>query len=435
MLTVILLFSQQNEGRAKHLADRLRQCGFSPELRALSLPLPSDYLAIIALDEHHFPESVRRALPHDVINAYDEDYDSVIKQLVRRLAKRSSTQPETGASRRAMQLPDEDTGQVETTRGIKPSEPAPKPLPTAPLPSEPVRAIEEPPQGAVAEPKPIAEARFTAFLPSQAAVQRWHSLLVYAHTPEMLDHIRTDAKRFAPELGDALREVRDAQATALERGTSLTFTPQAENVTFNPESITIKWLEDVHRLEFRFRAEAALANLAANVTITVSADPIIIAQVRGGILFNPPESAYAPSPFENEPITAAPYRAEEIFISYSRRDSDVVTACRNAYRALGYTVLLDVDNLRSGEKWNEQLKHMIERASIFQLFWSENSANSEFCRQEWQHALQLARARHSDGTGYIRPVYWREPMVPPPQELSHLHFAYVHLPRLKRRTD
>ncbi|MDW8299088.1 MAG: toll/interleukin-1 receptor domain-containing protein, partial [Anaerolineae bacterium] len=322
------------------------------------------------------------------------------------------------------------------TLGIKPSEPAPKPLPTAPRPTpvapspEPVRSAEELPQRPAAETTDIAQARFTAFLPRQAAVERWHSLLVYAHTPEMLDQIRSDAKRFAAELGGMPREVRDSHAAALKRGTLLTFTPQAEKVTFNPSSVTIAWWEDVHRLEFRFKAEAALANQAVNITITVSADPLIIAQLRGGLVFESPESVYAPSPFENEPVTTAPYRAEEIFVSYSHLDSEVAEACRNAYHALGYEVLMDVDKLRAGEQWNEGLKRLIERATIFQLFWSENSAKSEFCREEWRYALQTPRGRETNGVGFIRPVYWRKPMPTPPEELKHLHFAYVRLPRL-----
>ncbi|MCS6869952.1 MAG: toll/interleukin-1 receptor domain-containing protein, partial [Anaerolineae bacterium] len=73
---------------------------------------------------------------------------------------------------------------------------------------------------------------------------------------------------------------------------------------------------------------------------------------------------------------------------------------------------------------------LIERATIFQLFWSENSAKSEFCREEWRYALQTPRGRETNGVGFIRPVYWRKPMPTPPEELKHLHFAYVRLPRL-----
>jgi len=69
---------------------------------------------------------------------------------------------------------------------------------------------------------------------------------------------------------------------------------------------------------------------------------------------------------------------------------------------------------------------MIDNADLFQLFWSERSARSPYVDQEWRYALQ-----HYKGEGFIRPVYWENPLVPPPRELSHLHFDYIELPRLE----
>lgn len=442
MLRVVIIFKAERRQAAERLERRLSDYGFDVSLRTAGQSLPDDYFAVIVIN----PNELRGyTLPSDFIELrHNDDQDSAIKQLVRRLIARYERLQQ--APSRSMRLADEEAAERGPTRGIKSSEPPvrsvpvlqPEPIPLQPSPVEasiPETPAESPipespiAEASVAETPPIAEARFTAFMPRHAAVERWHSLLVYAHLPEMLDQIRADAKRFAPELGDSPRQVSAAQSSALARGTRLTFTPYAENVQFNPESVTIAWWEDVHRLEFRFRAAAALRDQAANLTITVSVDPLIIATLRGGIVFEAPESAYAANPHENEPITTTPYRAEEIFVSYSHRDSAVVEACRNAYRALGYKVLMDIDELRSGEVWDERLRQFIERATIFQLFWSENSAKSEFCRQEWQHALAIARQRGSNGAGYIRPVYWRKPLVTPPAELNHLHFAYVPLPR------
>jgi len=105
-----------------------------------------------------------------------------------------------------------------------------------------------------------------------------------------------------------------------------------------------------------------------------------------------------------------------------------VLACRDAYQALGYSVLIDVDTLRAGENWSQALRGLIDRADIFQLFWSQRSAQSEQVKQEWQYALQKSKDK---GDGFIRPVYWEKPLVEPPPELEPLHFAYVPLAKLE----
>ena len=137
-----------------------------------------------------------------------------------------------------------------------------------------------------------------------------------------------------------------------------------------------------------------------------------------GMLFT--ETETDPRAVQSEEANARMYHQDDIFISYSHRDTDIVNNCKKAYEALGHNVLIDFETLRSGQKWNAELIRMIERANIFQLFWSENSSTSEYCRQEWQYALQLNR-----GEGFIRPVYWKEPVPTPPAELSEYHFDFA----------
>lgn len=280
------------------------------------------------------------------------------------------------------------------------------------------------------EPADKQEARFTAFGPRQATVGEWASLLVYVHTPDALERARADAQRFKSEIGGEVREGRDSSPTYLARDTEITLVPECEGVQFNPQSIRLRWLEDLHRAEFRFRGDSTLAGDAGRIQVTVYVGPVIAATVRLGVLFD--------TPGVSRPLTGAAkpdnsssaelYRAEQIFISYSHADSAVATACRNAYRALGYQVLIDIDELRSGQNWNDQLMRLIDRATIFQLFWSSRSAQSKYCKQEWEYALQKTGATR--GEGFIRPVYWEDPLVRPPDELNHLHFAYIQLPRL-----
>jgi len=263
------------------------------------------------------------------------------------------------------------------------------------------------------------EVNFSAFYPREVSVEKWYTLLVYTYVPSVLETVRKDARKFEDEIGE-IQESKPASTTQLARGTNVTIVPSCEGVTFNPERVTFQWLEDQHRAQFRLRADASMADLAGNALITIYVGPLIVGTLKMGILFNTAEEA--PESVQSEEVSGQMYHQDDIFISYSHRDTDIVKICKKAYEALGHNVLIDFETLRSGQKWNAELMRMIDRASIFQLFWSENSSKSEYCRQEWEYALKLNR-----GEGFIRPVFWKEPIPNPPTELSDLHFDFAPL--------
>jgi anti-sigma B factor antagonist len=261
------------------------------------------------------------------------------------------------------------------------------------------------------------EINFSAFYPKEVTVEKWYTLLVYTYVPSAIEAVREDARKFEAEIG-AVRETKPSVTTRLARGTEVTIVPTCEGVSFNPERVTFQWLEDQHRAQFRLRAETSQTGLAGNAQVTVYVGPVIVGTLKMGILFD--EAEAGPMAARSEEISGRMYRQEDIFISYSHRDTEIVKNCKKAYEALGYNVLVDFETLRSGQNWNAELLHMIERANIFQLFWSENSSKSEYCRQEWQYAVQLNR-----GEGFIRPVYWKDPIPEPPPELSTIHFDFA----------
>lgn len=261
------------------------------------------------------------------------------------------------------------------------------------------------------------EVNFSAFYPREVAVEKWYTLLVYTYVPSVMESVREDARKFEAEIGE-IGESKPVTSTQLARGTEITIVPTCEGVKFNPERVTFQWLEDQHRARFRLRADASLAGMAGNARVTVYIGPLIVGTLKMGMLFNETEAALGP--VRSEETNARMYHQDEIFISYSHRDTDVVRLCKKAYESLGHNVLIDFETLRAGQNWNAELMRMIERANIFQLFWSENSSKSEYCRQEWQYALGLKRSE-----GFIRPVYWQEPIPAPPEELSAIHFDFA----------
>ncbi|RPJ24847.1 MAG: toll/interleukin-1 receptor domain-containing protein [Chloroflexi bacterium] len=254
---------------------------------------------------------------------------------------------------------------------------------------------------------------FTAIYPRENKVEEWRTLLVYVHLATVLQDVRQDAQRFKDQIPMPKEVI--SSTTRITRGTEITIIPSCDGLVFNPDRIVVRWMENYHRADFRFWADKSLATDVAKGQINFYVGPIMVGNLKFAMLFNEPDS----QTFREDEIHAVMYRQEDIFVSYSHKDSAIVLACKKAYQALGFNVLIDIETLRSGQLWNEELAHMIDNATIFQLFWSENSKKSKYCKQEWKHALKR------NTQGFIRPLYWQKPITKPPRELSKYHFEYV----------
>jgi hypothetical protein len=257
---------------------------------------------------------------------------------------------------------------------------------------------------------------FTAFHPKEAGVLVWHTLLVYIHTLTAFHRVEQDVARFMDQF-KIPKKITQASTSRLSRGTEITIIPRCEGITFNPDRIAIKWMEDYHRAEFRFRADQSLLDDAAKGLINFFVGPLIVGSLKFAMLFNNSNKQSTPDNEEHSEM----YHKDAIFVSYSHKDTKIANAFKVVHQATGYDVLIDIDNLRSGQEWNDELMHLIDRADIFQLFWSQNSSESIYCQQEWHHALKRNKE------GFIRPVYWQKPLPNPPRELSKYHFEFVEL--------
>jgi hypothetical protein len=178
----------------------------------------------------------------------------------------------------------------------------------------------------------------------------------------------------------------------------------------------------VHRVEFRLRAPVTAEGRPLGGGVRVYRSGLLI----GDVTFRVHVSSAAPAEVSpDERFVANRYR--KIFASYSRRDRDVVQLVADYVETTGDRYLVDVQALRSGERWEEGVEALIREADVFQLFWSRNSMTSTFVREEWEYALALGR------DAFVRPVYWEVPMprdeargLPPPA-LAQLHFGQLPL--------
>jgi len=79
--------------------------------------------------------------------------------------------------------------------------------------------------------------------------------------------------------------------------------------------------------------------------------------------------------------------ANEIFISYSRRDKAFVTKLDQALRQAGHDPWVDWSDIQPAEEWWQAIERGIEAASIFVFVISPDSVASKVCRQEIEHGV------------------------------------------------
>jgi len=275
------------------------------------------------------------------------------------------------------------------------------------------------------------DVQFTVYRPTRVQPERWYPLLAFAHrtdpiegpTGEVMNPVEEVARQAATLLSAAPGSfdlLRADSEFGLVRGTDLRFEPWLDTGEFNPAQASLRWEEPIHRVEFRLRVPASSEGRRLKGGLRVFIGPLMI----GEVPFQLPVSATATD--EIAPSTQeSAKRFRQIFASYSHRDSEVVEEVERYVSLTGDRYMIDVRTLRSGEVWDDRLRELIDEADIFQLFWSRNAMYSPYVRQEWEYALQLGRE------GFVRPVYWEEPLPADPQqdlptsELRKLHFSRV----------
>jgi hypothetical protein len=79
----------------------------------------------------------------------------------------------------------------------------------------------------------------------------------------------------------------------------------------------------------------------------------------------------------------------DIFLSYSRADSDRVAPLRDELRRLGYRVFFDVESIDPASPWRERLRQAIRSSRLLVLCWSEHARGSDYIDFEYMQADAL----------------------------------------------
>ncbi|MBI4860819.1 MAG: TIR domain-containing protein [Candidatus Riflebacteria bacterium] len=336
--------------------------------------------------------------------------DAVVDALMAGLAKKAADRP---ASAGAF---------LDRLAGALESRPSPMAVPA----TSPQRAV---------EPGYDDNVEFAAYHHKVIPPLQWCTLVASAHLGEKrpgapvderspADAARANAGRILGQDGERLvaggqQEVTLPSGQAIPQGGAITFVPVMDGVSFNPPRQGFLWTEDEHTVSFRMRADAALAGRVARGRVTVFLGALIVADIPLRVQVEQPEPALR-EPQEQTVTCAARYR--RIFASYASDDRPIVEQFERYAAALGDQYLRECRDARSGAPGDRVLS-LIDRADVFQLFWSRNAMASAAVRREWEYALSRGRE------GFIRPVYWEEPLprLPdlPPPELSRLRFQFI----------
>jgi hypothetical protein len=114
-------------------------------------------------------------------------------------------------------------------------------------------------------------------------------------------------------------------------------------------------------------------------------------------------------------------RHKRVFLSYSSKDRETVSAIATAYQMAGVEHFWDRASLKSGEEWHPRLRREIDRADLFHLCWSKAAADSEWVQKETEHAL--TRRRKNSGKPEITvQMLDGPPWAPHPASLDAINF-------------
>ena len=71
-----------------------------------------------------------------------------------------------------------------------------------------------------------------------------------------------------------------------------------------------------------------------------------------------------------------PFRKKQVFISYSRKDEDLIQSFFNNEKNRGFTAFMDEADKEVGSDWQKRIKQKIDKSDAF-LFISKNSLRSD----------------------------------------------------------
>ena len=205
---------------------------------------------------------------------------------------------------------------------------------------------------------------------------------------------------------------------------SITFELQMSGIEFEEDKQSVVWEEREFKIQFLAHVPktAEVGSHVGKLLIFIDDTPVgkIGFTTRVNRFFRPSQKPAK----TNEKVF------KNYFISYSSKDIDKVASrvqgMRISDREFAKHSFWDKMFLHPGDRYEKEIYDYIDnKADVFLLFWSSNAAASEWVKKEINRALarQKRMRRPENRLPEIIPVPIENPIPPPPEELSDLHFG------------
>lgn len=268
--------------------------------------------------------------------------------------------------------------------------------------------------GPCSSSKPRQPVKCTVFAPP--AVRQGSSFLVqvFTHLLDQADEANAAAKEFDNETE---RRGTGILGIDVEHGATLTFHLLAPEFEVDSPVQQLVWRGLPESVQFGLQVskDQWLGDFVA--TVRVSYDQIPIGHIKFKIEVVGFEESTQHSGLVGE---ASVYR--KAFVSYASQDRVEVLKRVQMLARLRIDVFQDILSLEPGDRWERILYRHIDDSDLFLLFWSTAAKNSQWVMKEVKYALWLKKGDDHAPPEIIPIIIEGPPIVPPPDELAHLHF-------------
>ncbi|MFB2837927.1 TIR domain-containing protein [Floridanema evergladense] len=256
----------------------------------------------------------------------------------------------------------------------------------------------------------------SVFSPPVVACGNMFLVQVFVHLPEEVEIVQQQAEQSDSEskkLG-----VRSL-GIPIERGTELTFSLSIPKLEVDEPIQQLIWNGKANSVQFGVTVPADLTQKTVIGTVTVSQNSVPLGHLKFKLSIATSNSANSS---QLQPVGEVARIYKKAFVSYSSKDRQEVLKRVQGLAVTGIEIFQDVLNLEPGDRWEKELYRHINECDLFLLFWSTAAKESKWVLKEVLYALERQGKDGLNPPEIIPVIIESPPLVPPPDELQHLHF-------------